>query len=93
MIFNSMMSSQGVRIPMLAAILASICIFPGLGNDAPDFKVWVVNDSVWINPLANRAYEDNPYLFPDGWLLAYAPRARRFSAGVPRGTSHPAATT
>ena len=61
----NLMGGRAVRIPLLAAILGSICIFPGLGNDPPDFRVWVVNDSVRINPFGNRAYEDNPYLFPD----------------------------
>jgi hypothetical protein len=60
-----LLDGRAVRIPLLAAILSSICVLPGFGEDPPDFKVWVVNDSVRINPPGNRAYEDNPYLLPD----------------------------
>jgi len=30
-----------------------------------DFRVWVANDSVRIDPRGGKAYEDNPFLFPD----------------------------
>ncbi len=51
------------RIVVLLCLMGTFAI-PVLGNP-PGMKVWVVGDSLRINPIDNRAYEENPILFPD----------------------------
>jgi hypothetical protein len=48
----------------LLVVVVFLTVVPGRAVPA-DFRVWVANDSVRIDPRGGRAYEDNPFLFPD----------------------------
>jgi len=45
-----------------------------------NFRVWVVNDNVRINPRDGKAYEENLYLYPDGFNGNYAESSRIWNA-------------
>ena len=47
-----------------------LCLAPALFA-AEGMSVWAVGDSVRVDPIGSRAFEDNPMLFPDGMGADY----------------------
>ncbi|MGA2618248.1 MAG: hypothetical protein ABSF26_11600 [Thermoguttaceae bacterium] len=52
---------------LCASLLASQLAF----GAETGMRVWVINDSVRVDPIRNRPFEDNPGLFPDGIRPGY----------------------
>ena len=61
-----------MHISPLRSILCTFFMSAPLvfGADA-GLNVWAVNDSVRVDPISNRAFEDNQKLFPDGIRPGY----------------------
>lgn len=47
-------------------VWVSIITAPLLSGANPDFEVWAIGDSVRVDPIRNRPFEENQALFPDG---------------------------
>lgn len=55
-----------MRIAFVLALLASLP-----AGAEPRFRVWAVGDSVRIDPLSGKAYEENRLVFPDATKAGY----------------------
>src|SRR6185437_10393034 len=56
-----------MHIKLLQSIVwSSIAAAPLLSGANAGFKVWVVSDSVRVDPVSSQPFEENRQLFPDG---------------------------
>ena len=53
-------------------VLLTVPILCAAQRSAPAMKVWAIGDDVRIDPLRNKAFEDNPLLFTDSLTGNYA---------------------
>jgi hypothetical protein len=61
-----------MHIKLLTTILcASLATAPLVSGANANIEVWVVSDSVRVDPVGNKAFEDNQNLFPDGIRPGY----------------------
>ena len=60
------MSRSMIRRLLFGILLPLVCRSGAIAGAPAAMKVWIVGDSIRIDPTKNAAFEDNPLLFPDG---------------------------